>query len=166
MKKTQAQPLEKAAKGEASMRSLGDSLPLKLLKAREAIMDQFRPQLNAHGITAQQWRVLRALVEQTEMDAGALARMVAIRMPSISRILKSLETNGLVTKSRSEEDKRLVDVRITDKGIALYRRMAPHSELVYRQIQETLGEETYRKLMVQLDDLMDKFSDAGSSKSS
>lgn len=139
------------------MRPLEDSLPLKLLKAREAIMDQFRPQLNAHGVTAQQWRVVRALVEHGEMDAGELARTVAIRMPSISRILKSLEKNGLVIKSRSEEDKRLVDVKITAQGREIFQQMAPHSELVYRRIQETMGQEGYRELMNRLDDLMEKF---------
>ncbi|MBZ0217506.1 MAG: homoprotocatechuate degradation operon regulator HpaR [Fimbriimonadaceae bacterium] len=144
------------------MRPLDDSLPLKLLKARETIMDQFRPQLNAHGVTAQQWRVVRALVERGEMDAGDLARAVAIRMPSISRILKSLEKNGLVVKNRSQEDKRLVDVRITAQGRNLFRQMAPHSELVYRHIQNTMGEDGYRDLMNQLDELMEKFAKADS----
>lgn len=140
-----------------TMRSLEDSLPLKLLKARETIMDQFRPQLNAHGVTAQQWRVVRALVEHGEMDAGDLARAVALRMPSISRILKSLEKNGLVEKNRSQEDKRLVDVKITAKGRELFQQMAPHSELVYRRIQDTMGRDGYRDLMNQLDELMEKF---------
>lgn len=157
MKERSEHPANRTQKGESGMRSLEDSLPLKLLKARETIMDQFRPQLNAHGITAQQWRVLRALVEHREMDAGDLARTVAIRMPSISRILKSLEKNGLVCKRRSEEDKRLVDVKITDAGLVLFERMAPHSELIYRRIEETLGSEAYRDLMDKLDDLMDRF---------
>ena len=160
MKKQLGPANEGIAVAGNSMRSLEDSLPLKLLKAREAIMDQFRPQLNAHGVTAQQWRVIRALVEHNQMDAGDLARSVAIRMPSISRILKSLEKNGLVTKSRSQEDKRLVDVTITAQGEELYRRMAPHSELVYRRIQETMGREGYRDLMEKLDNLMDKFGES------
>ena len=61
------------------MRPLGQSLPLRLLMAREAVMERFRPHLNGAGITEQQWRVLRALCEVEEMDAGELAK--AIRAP-------------------------------------------------------------------------------------
>ena len=39
------------------------NLPLLLLQARERVIAQFRPILKAHGLTEQQWRVLRALVD-------------------------------------------------------------------------------------------------------
>ncbi len=133
------------------MRSLDDSLPLKLLKAREAVMDQFRPRLHTHGLTEQQWRVLRALAEQSEMDAGALSKRVAILMPSLSRILNELERRGLLEKERSTLDKRLLNARIQAKGRALVKKISPHSEIQYRRIEQTLGQKTYRTLMDQLD---------------
>jgi hypothetical protein len=42
-------------------RSFARSLPMALLKAREAVMVRFRPSLRAHGLTEQQWRVLRIM---------------------------------------------------------------------------------------------------------
>ena len=39
------------------------SLPMALLRARELLMERFRPMLSAHGVTEQQWRVLRVLHE-------------------------------------------------------------------------------------------------------
>ena len=39
------------------------SLPIMLLRAREAVMKRFRPMLKAHGLSEQQWRVLRVLNE-------------------------------------------------------------------------------------------------------
>ena len=82
------------------MRSLDHSLPLMLLRAREAVMDHFRPHLHYHGVTEQQWRVLRALVEFGSLDAGTLARRVCLLMPSLSRILRDLASAGLLKRSR------------------------------------------------------------------
>ena len=39
------------------------NLPLLLLQAREGVLAHFRPILNAHGVTEQQWRIIRALLE-------------------------------------------------------------------------------------------------------
>lgn len=137
------------------MRPLDQSLPLKLLRAREAVMDRFRPIFNAEGLTDAQWRVLRALMEHSPIDAGRLAKLVTLRMPSVSRILRDLEERGLLTKERSEADKRLIDVTITEAGRALFTRTAPRSELRYKQIEMALGPEAYRRLMEDLDRLIE-----------
>ena len=46
------------------MRAFSRSLPMQLLRAREAVMQRFRPMLHQHGVTEQQWRVIRVLVER------------------------------------------------------------------------------------------------------
>ena len=53
-----ASPAQKKA---SHLRDFEQSLPMELLKAREAAMARFRPMLRSHGLTEQQWRVLRAL---------------------------------------------------------------------------------------------------------
>jgi homoprotocatechuate degradation regulator HpaR len=137
------------------MRSLEASLPLKLLKAREAVMNRFRPLLQAQDITEQQWRVLRALVEHDEMDAGELARLVALRMPSLSRILVDLAARGLLLKDRSTADRRHLQVAITTAGRELFAVMSPHSEVAYAEIEATLGDDEMRELMTRLDRLIE-----------
>ena len=59
------------------MRDFAHSLPMALLKAREAVMAGFRPDLEAHGLTEQQWRVLRVLTEHPGITAGELAERAA-----------------------------------------------------------------------------------------
>lgn len=137
------------------MRALEKSLPLKLLKARELVMRRFRPHLLAAKITDQQWRVLRALAEFSELDAGKLSRMVVLKMPSLSRIMTDLERRGLVEKSISETDRRLVNLRITDKGRALFKATSKISETHYQHIQDALGEAEYHDLMARLDHLLE-----------
>jgi len=143
------------------MRALDRSLPLKLLRAREAVMDRFRPHLHANGFTEQQWRVIRALVEVDTIDAGALAEAVCLRMPSLSRILADLEARGLLRKLRSKADRRLVNVEITEEGRALFTRMSEASERIYQSIQDRLGDAEYKDLMLRLDGFIARLNDGG-----
>ena len=46
------------------------SLPMMLLRAREAVMGRFRPMLRKFDLTEQQWRIIRALSEVEERDAS------------------------------------------------------------------------------------------------
>ena len=56
---------------------------MELLKAREAAMSRFRPMLREHGLTEQQWRVIRALADYKEIDAGELAKKSFLLAPSL-----------------------------------------------------------------------------------
>ncbi|MDP7101742.1 MAG: hypothetical protein QF503_11390, partial [Rhodospirillales bacterium] len=60
---------------QESLRDFSRSLPMALLRAREAVMERFRPSLRTHGLTDQQWRVLRALYDHGQKDLGELADM-------------------------------------------------------------------------------------------
>ena len=56
------------------MREFSRSLPMSLLRAREAVMRQFRPSLRNHGLTEQQWRILRALTAVDTIEVTELAQ--------------------------------------------------------------------------------------------
>ena len=57
------------------MRRLSDSLPMLLLRAREATLSHFRPALKDFGLTELQWRVLRVLDDCGEVSAQQLAEL-------------------------------------------------------------------------------------------
>ena len=139
-----------------AMRPLNESLPLKLLIAREAVMDRFRPHLHSAGVTEQQWRVLRALCETEEMEAGELAQAICLKMPSLSRIIADLSGRGLISKRNGINDKRLRLVSITHEGRALFDQMSKQSEQEYADIQRTMGSQAYSKLMAELDSLIEE----------
>lgn len=140
------------------MRPLAQSLPLKLLMAREAVMERFRPHLKAAGVTEQQWRVLRALCESDELEAGELAEAICLKMPSLSRILADLSGQGLINRRDGVDDKRLRLVSITKKGRALVDEMARQSETEYAKIQAAVGPEAYAALMADLEAAITKLS--------
>jgi len=82
------------------MREFSRSLPMSLLRAREAVMRQFRPSLRNHGLTEQQWRILRALTAVDTIEVTELARVAFLLGPSLSRILRDLEARDLIEIDR------------------------------------------------------------------
>src|SRR3954467_14591331 len=72
---------------QVPMRDFSRSLPMSLLRAREAVMRQFRPSLREHGLTEQQWRILRALAAIDSIEVTELARTAFVLGPSLSHIL-------------------------------------------------------------------------------
>jgi homoprotocatechuate degradation regulator HpaR len=79
------------------LRDFQHSLPMELLKAREAAMSRFRPMLRRHGLTEQQWRVVRALAAYQKIDASELAKKSFLLAPSLTRILQFLERHPMPT---------------------------------------------------------------------
>src|SRR5690348_17254532 len=83
------------------MRDFSRSLPMALLRARESVMRHFRPSLRAHGLTEQQWRILRALASSGDIEVTELARLAYLLGPSLSRILRDLEARRLIADRKS-----------------------------------------------------------------
>ena len=123
----------------APMREFSRSLPMSLLRAREAVMRQFRPSLRNHGLTEQQWRILRALTAVDTIEVTELARVAFLLGPSLSRILRDLEARHLIERRTAEADLRRGVVSITAKGLKLIEAVAPTSEAIYAEITSRFG---------------------------
>lgn len=136
----------------AALRDFRHSLPMELLKAREAAMTRFRPMLRGHGLTEQQWRVLRVLAACDRLDAGQLARRSLLLAPSLTRILKDLGVKKLVKRSVDKQDQRRSVLMLTASGRKTFARVAPDAEILYRQIESEFGKERLRSLYDLLSD--------------
>ena len=88
----------------AKLRNINRSLPMQLLHARESVMSLFRPMLRSFGITDQQWRVIRVLATQENVEAFELSQQSMILPPSLTRILKNLEEDGLIKRATYKQD--------------------------------------------------------------
>ncbi|MFJ4112311.1 homoprotocatechuate degradation operon regulator HpaR [Pseudomonas sp. NPDC089758] len=129
------------------------SLTLNLLQAREAAMRFFRPSLNEHGLTEQQWRVVRILHEQGPTEVLKLAALACILPPSMTGVVSRMQKAGLVKKQKILHDQRIVLVDLTDAGCACFVSMSQCMEESYLQLQASLGEARLRELMGLLHDL-------------
>lgn len=101
--------------------SLHQEAFLSLGRTETLLTGALERMLEPHGITLTQYNVLRIL-----RGAGADGlcrnevrdRLVA-RTPDVTRLLDRMETAGLVSRIRGEEDRRLVHTRLTKKGRSL-----------------------------------------------
>jgi homoprotocatechuate degradation regulator HpaR len=143
-------PATKKANGKAAAKlklpDFSRSLPMLLLRGREAVMRYFRPSLLEHGVTEQQWRVLRALSSVEEMEVMMLADATYLLAPSMSRILKDLQKRGLVTRRSDRRDLRRNLVAISPKGNELINTLSPRSEAAYTEIAERFGAGNFNQL--------------------
>jgi homoprotocatechuate degradation regulator HpaR len=139
-----------AVKRRIPMRDFSKSLPMSLLRAREAVMKQFRPSLRRHGLTEQQWRILRALAAVDAIEVTELARVAFLLGPSLSRILRDLEVRQLIERRTAKADLRRGVVSISQKGLKLIELVAPTSESIYAAITQRYGEQKLAELQTML----------------
>jgi homoprotocatechuate degradation regulator HpaR len=102
-------------------------------------MSRFRPMLRQHGLTEQQWRVIRALAAYQEIDASEIAKRSFLLAPSLTRILRFLEREKLVKRSSDASDQRRYVFVLTGKGRRVYDEVGPDSELLYAEIEKEFG---------------------------
>tara|TARA_B110000438_G_scaffold95594_1_gene94861 strand:+ start:8550 stop:8954 length:405 start_codon:yes stop_codon:yes gene_type:complete len=123
---------------------------MQLLQARESTMFLFRPMLRQFGLTDQQWRVIRVLATNKQIEAFELSQQSMILPPSLTRILKNLEEKGFVKRSTDIGDQRKVLVSLSARGQKKYQQVVPASEKIYRSIERKLGKRDLTELLNQL----------------
>ena len=129
------------------------SLTLNLLQAREVAMSFFRPSLNQHGLTEQQWRIIRILSQQGELEINQLADLACILRPSMTGVLTRMEAAGMVRRRKAEQDQRRVLVTLDAEGEVLFDSMSQDMERNYGRLQAQFGEEKLQTLLGLLNDL-------------
>lgn len=136
------------------------NLPLLLLQARERVIGRFRPLLNANGITEQQWRVVRALLETGPLEPREIVAVCGISSPSLAGVLARMEELGYVTRERLDHDQRRLLVSLTAKSRTLAARMAPQVEAAYAELEAQVGAPLMQRLYAVLDELVETLEPA------
>lgn len=119
------------------------NLPRLLLEAREAVMAHTRPSLRQHGLSDQQWRVLRVLGEHADdpdgVETGRVAREAYLLGPSLTGVLARMERDGLIDRARCPQDARRTVVRATTAGLAKVQALSQTIEAHYAWMERELG---------------------------
>ena len=131
------------------------NLPRLLLQARETVMAHTRPRLRDHGLSDQQWRVLRVLGEHAEeadgIETGRVAREAFLLGPSLTGVLARMERDGLITRARCAQDARRTVVRATEAGLAKVQALSQTIEAHYVWMEQQLGKAHLNALYELLD---------------
>jgi homoprotocatechuate degradation regulator HpaR len=125
-----------------------------LLAAREAVTHRFRHHSKSHGLTEQQWRIIRALAEVESIEIIALSAMCRIHSASLSRILPKLGKAGLISRSSDPADHRRVIVSLSPRGRLVLEEIMPESRKIYEQLARDVGSERLERLYAMLEEFV------------
>jgi DNA-binding MarR family transcriptional regulator len=110
-----------------------------------------------HGLHPGKGRILEILSEQGSVGQKELTHILKVRPPSISEMLHKMEAHGLITRAKTDEDKRNVTITITDKGRAFAEKIKGYDARVSEELFASLSQEEQETLAVLLGKLVDKW---------
>lgn len=110
---------------------LQNQLCFPLYAASKEIVRKYRPFLDELGLTYTQYISMMVLWEVKRINVKELGKKLFLDSGTLTPMLKVMESKGLITRDRSKEDERILEITITIKGIEL-KEKAKH-------IPETIG---------------------------
>lgn len=90
-----------------------------MVTAARNVVSIYRPVLEPMGLTHPQYLVMLALWEHSPRTLGDLAEGLAMDPATASPLVKRLEAQGLIRRSRRADDERRLDIELTEAGQAL-----------------------------------------------
>ena len=129
--------------------SLQAEVYLNLMRTADALSRGVEDILKLAGLSQTQYNILRIL--KGAGDQGLCCREIGERMitrdPDVTRLLDRMERGGLVTRSRSTRDRRVITARITPAGLKLVKDLdAPLAEY-NRKLLSHLEKDDLRKFV-------------------
>ncbi len=134
---------------------LGNQLCFRLYTASRLITQAYHPLLSGIGLTYPQYLVMMVLWEQDAQPVNEIAKKLYLETNTVTPLLKRMEAEGFVERSRSKADARQVIVSLTPKGRKLEEKASciPY-ELGSAVACRSVTPETAPQLYGMLDDLI------------
>jgi DNA-binding MarR family transcriptional regulator len=101
---------------------LDSQLCFPLYAASRKVINLYTPYLKPLGITYTQYIMFLVLWEKDGITVSELCKRLMLDTGTVTPMLKNTEKQGLISRSRSGKDERVVIVSLTDEGKALYRK--------------------------------------------
>ncbi|WP_404432589.1 MarR family transcriptional regulator [Microbacterium lacus] len=115
--------------------ALENQLCFAIVTAARNVVAVYRPILEPLGLTHPQYLVMLALWEESPRSLGELAGELAMESATLSPLVKRLEAQGRVSRSRRADDERVLEITLTDEG----RMLREEALAVPGRIMERVG---------------------------
>ena len=109
---------------------LDNQLCFRLYTASRLITQAYHPMLAEQGLTYPQYLVLMVLWEKDAQPVNDIAKRLRLETNTVTPLLKRMEAEGILTRTRGEEDARQIIVKLTKKGRDLQERLADVPEAI------------------------------------
>ena len=134
--------------------NLPDYTIANILQTGNWMNEKFSDHLKQYAISIQQFQVLRSLKELK----GASADLQTIQADMVSknsnttRLVEKLRLKGLITRNQNEENRRKVDIKITDEGLELLSEI----EQVHTEFENDIVGNLSKNEIIALNQLLEK----------
>ena len=134
---------------------LDNQLCFRLYTASRLITQAYHPLLAPQGLTYPQYLVMMVLWEKDAQPVNDIAKRLLLETNTVTPLLKRMETEGFLTRSRGREDARQIIVKLTKKGRDLQEKLADVPEAIGSSLLcESVTPETVPGLYAMLDGII------------
>ena len=109
------------------------------------------------GQALPRWRILQALHEQESATQKQLVSRLSMDPGALTRQMKSLEADGLITRRNAPEDNRLTTVALTRRGIAAVKATQTQRSSFLKKALKGLTPQDVDTAMTVLNHLEERF---------
>lgn len=129
--------------------SLHEEAYLNVVRTACILSDRYSEFFKRHGLTDSQYNVLRILgaVHPNGLSCSDVASRMIHRDPDVTRLCDRMAPRGLVVRSRSTQDRRVVSVRITEAGLSLLSGMQGEVDRITVSLLEHMEQEEMKRLI-------------------
>ncbi len=143
---------------------LDNQLCFRLYTASRLITQAYHPLLSEYGLTYPQYLVLLVLWEKDAQPVNDIAKRLLLETNTVTPLLKRMEAEGVVTRSRGLSDARQIIVKLTRKGAGLREKLGHVPETVARGVLcDRVTVETMPGLFGVLDDIIHQLKEGSPS---
>lgn len=135
---------------------LDHQLCFALYAASHAITKAYRSVLENYELTYPQYLVMLVLWESDGINVNAIAQRLDLNSSTLTPMLKRLEAAGFITRVRSKQDERLLEIKLTNIGFDLKHEISKAQKNV--ECQTGLCEEEFIELRSSLYSLVEKMA--------
>ena len=134
---------------------LENQLCFRLYTASRLITQAYHPLLSEYGLTYPQYLVLLVLWEKDEQPVNDIAKRLMLETNTVTPLLKRMESEGILTRTKGEKDARQIIVKLTSKGNNLRNKLTDVPETVGNGVLcESVTPQTVPGLFTMLDDII------------
>jgi DNA-binding MarR family transcriptional regulator len=125
-------------------------------RAAQLVVPRAESVFTNHHLTLSQWISLRLIREDVVETSAGLARQLGYNSGAVTRLIDQLEERGLLKRERSTDDRRVVNLELTNAGIAAVHEMTPKMNAFMRDTLRDFSAEETEALITLLAKLIDR----------
>lgn len=138
---------------------LDNFLPYQLAVLSTRVSAKFSKQYQeTYGISVSEWRVVAHLSQADSVSVREIHSRVDMDKPKVSRAASRLEAAGYVTKTINPNDRRLVELSLTQKGRHMIEEIGPIADTYEAELVDLLGED-YDSFRAQISKILNALDD-------